>query len=208
MEVTKLEPYKGRVRVHLDGRPKLQLTKSIAYELAIGEQISDDRLRLLEERDQRERAYQRTKRWLVLRPRSEAEIRIRLARNKIVENDRQSVVDRLRDEGLVDDEAFAAAWIENRMAFRPRGAFALRSELRAKGVSQDIIDSMLEGFDEEGAAEAAAAIGARKYTHLSQEVFRKRLGAYLSRRGFSYSVSSPLVERHAAELSGESEEEG
>ena len=203
-----LEPYKGRVRVHLDGRPKLQLTKAIAYELAIGQQISDDRLRLLKERDQQERAYQRTKRWLVLRPRSEAEIQLRLKRRKVAEDDRQSVVDRLRDEGLVDDRAFAEAWIENRMAFRPRGTFALRSELRAKGVSRDIIDSTLEGFDEEGAAEAAAAIGARKFSHLSPEVFRQRLGAYLSRRGFSYSISSPLVERYAGELNGESEEEG
>jgi regulatory protein len=80
------------------------------------------------------------------------------------------------------------------LQFNPRGARALGHELREKGVPVSIIDDTLAGFDEEPAARKAAEAGARRLAHLEPTAFRRRLGAYLARRGFSYAVISPLLE--------------
>ena len=105
----------------------------------------------------------------------------------------------LRQAKLVSDADFAAAWLENRMAFRPRGAWALRVELRARGVPAEIIETALTNFDEQQAAVLAGRQGLRKYEHLSPELFRQRLSAYLQRRGFQHPTIEALVERLAVE---------
>jgi SOS response regulatory protein OraA/RecX len=75
-----------------------------------------------------------------------------------------------------------------------------------KGVSAERIDEVLEGFDDEAAAYQAASVGARKYRNLDRELFRKRLGAYLARRGFQYHLISPAVEHELQEHAGNEQE--
>lgn len=197
---------RGRVRVYLDGQVGLELAKGLAAALSVGQQLGSDQVSELQARDRQESAYRQALRLLARRPRSERELQIRLDRMGLAEADQNEVMGRLREAKLVDDTEFAAAWLENRMAFRPRGAWALRVELRRKGVPEEIIKSALEGFDEEDAALRAARQGARKFEHLSPETFRQRLSAYLVRRGFQHPTISPLVEQLAAERAMESEE--
>jgi len=111
------------------------------------------------------------------------------------EADRQAVVERLRREGGLGDLAFCRAWIENRQDFRPRSTRALRFELKQKGVDPRVIEAALEGYDEGKAVEAAAQAGARKYASLPEDLFRRRLAGYLTRRGFDYPTILPLVAR-------------
>ena len=66
------------------------------------------------------------------------------------------VVDRLRQQGIVDDVSFARFWIENRERFKPMAPRALQYELSQKGVSPDIIESLLPAIDAEASAERAA----------------------------------------------------
>lgn len=154
----------------------------------------------------REAAYRRAVQLIARRLRSERELEIGLERQGLEADDIEAVLGRLRETGLADDLAFARAWIENRMAFRPRGALALRSELRGKGVERAVIERALESFDEAEAASRAAEAGARKYQQLSPDDFRRRLSAYLSRRGFERHTISPLVAELAAQIETESEE--
>jgi regulatory protein len=106
----------------------------------------------------------------------------------------ETVVERLTRAGLLDDREFARYWVENRLQFNPRGARALRQELRQRGVSTSIITDTLAGLSEEAAARKAASAGARRLAHLEPRDFRRRLWAYLARRGFSYTVIEVLVE--------------
>ena len=98
-----------------------------------------------------ERAYQQALGLLSRRPRSENEIRQRLKRKKITEEVQDRVIDRLNDANYLDDLAFARAWVENRNEFRPRSAWAIRAELRKKGVANTTIDEALKEFDDEAA---------------------------------------------------------
>lgn len=196
---------KKRFKVYLDGQYAFSLSRPLVREISLEEQLDDARIEELTALDRQETAYRQAHRLLAVRPRSERELRIRFDRQGVDQPDQEAVLNRLKIEGLLDDAAFARAWIDNRMEFRPRGAWALRSELRGKGVANEVIDQTLEDFNEEEAARRAARAGTRRYKHLSPELFSQRLSAYLSRRGFQYHLISPLVAKHAAGVERESE---
>ena len=110
------------------------------------------------------------------------------------------VLNKLRQNSLVNDHGFAREWVENRNRFKPRGKRALSSELYQKGISIQIIEEVLLDLDEE---ELALRYGHQilpKLKHLDKKVFQEKLYGYLSRRGFSYGISkviiSTLLEEH------------
>lgn len=92
-------------------------------------------------------------RLLGARPRSVAEVRRRLVGAGYRADLAERAIDRLVDLGILDDVAFAAAWVESRDRARPRGARALRTELRRKGVAPEAVEAVL------AAREAGAAGG-------------------------------------------------
>lgn len=83
-------------------------------------------------------------RFLEARARSVGEVRRRLTqagyRSELVEG----AIARLGDLGMLDDEAFARAWVESRDRARPRGESALRRELGLKGLDRSTIDAALD----------------------------------------------------------------
>jgi regulatory protein len=105
-----------------------------------------------------------------------------------------AVIGRLTHAGLLDDREFARYWIDNRARFNPRGLRGLRHELRQKGISRDIIDDVLTAFDVDAAAEKVVEAGARRLSGEEPRDFRRKLQAYMARRGFSYGVIKPLVQ--------------
>ena len=197
---------KNLVDVYLEGSEKIQLGKSLAYDLQIGQSLSDDQIEGLKDRQLEQQLFLKAVDLVSRRLRSESEIRDRFSKYDAGSEIQEKVIARLRDARLLDDLAFAEAWVENRLTFRPRSAWALKFELRKKGVSQELIEKVLEGFDEEKAAYKAALIGSRKYQNLSNDKFRKRLGAYLKRRGFRYHIISPVLDQAWQETIGFDEE--
>jgi regulatory protein len=193
---------KKRVMIHLDGRPAFSLAPVLAATLRVGQTLGQSQVTELKHRQSKEEAYQRALSLLSRRPRSELELRQYFQRRGIDSELADTVLQRLRERGLVDDEAFARAWVENRAAFRPRGPWALRAELRKKGVANETIDAALEGFDQEQAAYKAASKVARRWSELSAEDFRSRLDAYLARRGFDYQVLPRVITRVQSEVRG------
>jgi len=185
---------KNRVSVYLDGQFAFGLAAVKAVCLRVGQVLEDDDIARLCKQDEAERAYERALNFLSYRPRSEAEVRRNLRRKNVEDEVAEVVVERLTRVGLLDDREFARYWIDNRRQFKPRGARALRHELRQKGVSSSIIDHALVGFDEEAAARKAAEARVRRLAHLDPDDFRRKLSAYLARRGFFYSVIAPIVE--------------
>ena len=186
---------RNRINVHLDGNYGFAVDRALAVDLKVGKEISNDEIEALKKLDAEERLYRRAQRLVGRRPRAAQELQNRFERDKIPQDVQQEVMRRLKDRGLINDHAFAEAWIENRQVFRPRSARALRMELRQKGVSNEIIEEHLMNFDDEQAAYAAALKGARRYRSLDWESFRKRMSAYLLRRGFGHSIISSVVTR-------------
>ena len=132
-------------------------------------------------------------RYLSYRPRSEWEIRRHLEKKGFSPTSVQAVLLSLREQKLVDDVAFAEFWKTNRESFSPRSQAMLRSELRRKGIAQDIIAEVIQGVDEEASAYEAAQKKARRFAGSDYDSFRRGVGAFLRQRGFNYEVAQQTV---------------
>ena len=203
LKVQKRNP--RRVNVFLDGRYAFGLAAIEAARLQRGQVLSDEDIERLKEKDSFEKAHDRALRFLSYRPRSEAEVRRYLQGKAVSLAVEEEVIERLTRAKLLDDLAFARYWVENRESFNPRGSRMLRYELRQKGLSEEIIAEALTDLDEEEGAYRVALRRGRRLAHLNQLSFRQKLGAHLLRRGFTYEIVNPTVERAWQELVAEGE---
>jgi len=194
---------KDRVSVYLDGAFAFGLTAVEAVHLRVGQTLSADEIVELQMKDDVERAHERALNYLSYRPRSTAEVRRNLRQKDVDDRVIDAVIGRLTRADLLDDRAFAQYWVENRARFNPRGLRGLRYELRRKGVAHDVIDDALTDFDVEAAARKAVDDGARRLSHEAPRDFRRKLKAYMARRGFSYALIKPLVEQKLEERRAE-----
>ena len=189
-----------RLSIFIDGEYRLSVSEKAAVGLRVGKELSEEDIHQLEEEGEVEKGYQGALRSISRRPHAEQEIRRKMQRRGLSRSVQESVLNRLRSAALLDDAEFAHIWVENRTAFRPRGARALAIELRQKGISRAEIDSALEGFDEAEAAYRAGQKAAHRWKNVSEEEFLKKVGGYLSRRGFSYSMITSVISRLMAEI--------
>jgi regulatory protein len=200
MKITSLKAGKGRekkVNISLDGKPALNLLAETALkeELKIGQELSESRREALAGLDRAQRCLNAAFRYLSYRPRSEAEIRQRLLRRGFDSAAADNALAKLRERGLVDDAAFARFWKDNRESFSPRSRRLTGLELRRKGLPSDVIDDVVREIDEADSAYRAASVRAGRLPLSDYQLFRRRLGAYLGRRGFNYDVIKETVDR-------------
>ncbi|MGD9091639.1 MAG: RecX family transcriptional regulator [Anaerolineales bacterium] len=184
-----------RVSVYLDGEYAFGLSRIIAAWLKVGQHLDEARIVELKNEDTHEIAYQQALKYLNYRERSEAEVRQNLKGHDLPEESIEATMERLRRNKLVDDKRFADNWIDNRNQFRPRGRRALTYELKDKGISDEIIEQTLAGFDESEMAYLAASKKARRWEKLEWRDFRSKIYGFLARRGFNYETIIPVVER-------------
>lgn len=186
-----------RVNVFVDGRFALVLGAQLAAERDVrpGRSLTSDELSALAEAEARRDAMESALRLLAYRPRSERELRDRLARKRF----RRAVIDetlgRLRELGYLDDDAFARFWTETRQTARPRSGRLLAVELRRLGVTKETAEQATADISEEDAAYRAASARLRVLRGLEYPRFRERLGRFLTRRGFAYDVARRTIER-------------
>jgi len=111
----------------------------------------------------------------------------------------EAAVERAEGLGLLDDAAYARNYVQTRAA-RGRGPARLTRDLMAMGVDRAHIDGALaaewpEGSDRTGVPLALAAKRAHQLGNLPRPVKRRRVLAYLARRGFAGRDISDLVAR-------------
>ena len=205
---------KNQVLVHLEGT---EPTKPIApIELAldvmersgvhVGDDVTAKDLAQLQEDDRKWRVRQAALHLLSYRPRAEQELRRRLRSKNFPHALVEWCLRLLEEQGLIDDHAFASAFVRSRIRLRPRGRFRLAQELRQKGVSAEVAEQAIDrAFDNEETSERALACAAargwlaRQGPTLTEslagtdrsrerERTRQRLHAFLSRRGFGSDV--------------------
>jgi regulatory protein len=151
-------------------------------------ELPDAQIEALTGKDHYQRCLNAAIRYLGYRPRSETEIKQRLKRHGYDSDCTEKALTRLKEQGLVDDTAFARFWKDNRESFSPRSRRLTRLELRHKGLSNDIIEQVTGEINDSESAYRAALNKARHFSSADYMDFRRRLGAYLGRRGFGYDV--------------------
>lgn len=142
-------------------------------------------------------------RYLSYRPRTRLELERyirRKIRNKTESPDEENEITEqrlslLRDQGHIDDLAFAQWYVSEKQYFKPRGQIRLKSELKAKGISPDVIDKAFQTAQKTD-TELLADLLRKKYTKSdfeTDDIKRKNIQRLL-RRGFSYGDIKKSIE--------------
>lgn len=139
-------------------------------------------------------------------PRTRAQLQLALTRRNVPGEAAAAVLDRLEEVGLIDDAAYAAAWVQTRHSGRGLARRALAAELRSRGI------------DGEQAAEALAQLDPEVERARAEELVRRRLSAtggltgparerrlvgLLARKGYPAGLAVQVVREVVAEEGGE-----
>lgn len=135
-------------------------------------------------------------RLLTMAPRTRAQLAEALRKREVPEEAAEAVLERFSEVGLIDDEAFAAAWVSSRHAGRGLARRALASELRHRGVDEDTVKEAVEQLDPEQEVETARRLVARKLAStrgLEPAVRTRRLAGMLARKGYGPGLAFRVV---------------
>lgn len=140
--------------------------------------------------------YETALHYLEYRSRSETELRTHLLNKrkydvKVVDR----CIEKLKEIRLIDDNAFAELWIQDRLCHRPKSRMMIKKELLQKGVDNEIANRVTENIDDIEGAYKAGLKKARLLHNLQYRDFYKRLALYLGRRGFSGDAVHSAVGR-------------
>ncbi len=200
-------PSVPRSGIFIDGKFAFSLDNEVVLkeQLKVGQELSSKEVDILTKADQFQSCLNAAFHFLSFRPRSEVETRQRLRRRGYADEEIDRVISKLKQLELLNDAAFAQFWKENRSSFRPRSRRMLNVELQRKGVESEVIKEATEDIDDTENAYKAAIAKVRALRVADYQIFRKKLGGYLQRRGFNYGVINSTVKRVWQEQTGSSE---
>ncbi|MES4890514.1 recombination regulator RecX [Streptomyces sp. NPDC096012] len=158
--------------------------------------------------DPAERARAICLRLLTGTPRTRKQLADALRKREIPEEVAEEVLSRFEEVGLIDDGAFADAWVESRHHGRGLARRALARELRTKGVDSALIDEAVGQLDSEQEETTARELVARKLRAtrgLDRDKRLRRLAGMLARKGYPEGMALRVV-RQALEEEGEDTE--
>ena len=196
---------RDRVLVHIEDLDPLEIALEVMDRsgVHVGAELEPGDLARLREDDSRWRVRQAALHLLSYRPRAEQELRTRLRAKSFPPALVEWCIHLLGEQGLLDDHAFASAYVRSRIRLRPQGRFRLSQELRRKGVAAEVADRAIEDafLEEEASEHGLAKEAAQRWVerqsrtvaealaanHRSpeRERGRRRLHAFLNRRGFT-----------------------
>lgn len=141
-------------------------------------------------------------------PRTRKQLADALRKREIPEDAAEEVLSRFEEVGLINDSAFADAWVESRHHGRGLARRALARELRTKGVDGATIDeavAQLDSEQEEATARELVARRLRSTRGLDRDRRLRRLAGMLARKGYPEGMALRVV-RQALEQEGEDTE--
>jgi regulatory protein len=199
--------HNDRVNVSLDGAFAFGLNASIVLEqrLYVGQELSEDDVRALRQSEDVSTATQAAIRLVAHQARTESELRKRLARNGFPAPAIEAAIERMREWNYLDDQDFARRWVESREGHRPRSASMIKRELVGKGVDAETAEQVVDeaAIDEYKIALDLGLKWAARPVREDPEARRRRLAAYLQRRGFGWDIVRRVLD---ASLSDSTEE--
>ncbi|MEK4241372.1 regulatory protein RecX [Janibacter indicus] len=129
-------------------------------------------------------------------PKSRKQLQEALTRKGCPPEVAREVLDRFEEVGLVDDEAYAQAFIRSKQAGRGLARRAISHELRAKGVDDELAQSLLDEVDPEDERARAHELVAKKLRSmhgLDRAVQTRRLAGMLARKGYGHDVARVVI---------------
>ncbi len=199
----------GNLVVEINGARYASLPADLVSALGVelNLELDEDRFERLSRVADVEAAYTVALRMLAARPRAVNELLLRLRDRGHNPSAVAEAVGRLESKGLLDDSEFARHFTRVRLS-RGHGPPRILTDLLSRGVERRVaeraIDEVvaLEGVDPEEQARELALKRARQLGDLPAAALRRRLLAYLARRGYRGWEVTDVVESVVGEVDG------
>ncbi|GII89901.1 regulatory protein RecX [Sinosporangium siamense] len=133
---------------------------------------------------------------LTLAPKTRAQLADALRKREIPDEVAEAVLSRFSEVGLIDDEAFAEAWVSSRHHGRGLARRALAAELRHRGVEDEMVKAAVDRLDPDQEVETARRLVAKKLAStrgLAPEVRMRRITGMLARKGYAPGLAFRVV---------------
>ncbi|MBC8145631.1 MAG: RecX family transcriptional regulator [bacterium] len=171
----------------------------VKYALFKGREVTQHFLDEVMSAEELYQARQCAMRMLGRRMRSVHEIRTKLAEKEFPGETIDATLEFLRSYGMIDDDAFARAFVSDQLMRRPVGRRKLEQDLRTKGIAKDAAGELVLALvDDDCELSNAIAAAEKKFPLLRQGDAMKRdraLASFLAGRGFSWNVIANVVKQ-------------
>lgn len=197
MKITKISAQvkrPDRFSIFVDEKYSFSLSANqlLEQKLASGDELTEAELKRLKKLSDDDKIYAAALNYIAIRQRSRWEIETYLSRKKADQQLSTQIIEKLENLKLVNDEAFAKAWIENRKLLNPRSYRKLVAELKAKHVPDEIITKVLKKDTEEEREILKMLIAKkRQQTKYKDDL---KLAQFLARQGFNYDDIKSLLQ--------------
>lgn len=209
-KITKISAQKtpGRYNIFINDRFAFGISEDllVEFELHKGMEISQSLKDRLLDQEKIQKAYHEALNYLGYRQRSEKEVSDYLI-EKGYDTEIESVIQKLHDLRLLDDQLFADMYVRTAVAGGKKGSQKIERELLQKGIDDEkIMRSLHENYTEEMQTDNALKLAEKKWSairHQSEREAQQKLSQYLKQRGFD----QPIIQRALQILDPEMDQE-
>lgn len=192
MKITAKQGKGTKIHISIDGEYLLTVDEDFWFSSGYvsGDEIDDGDLAAFKEAAVSRLAFNSAMFSLDMRDHSEKEIRQKLIR-KYDEHSVDSAVEKLIGLGLINDRRYAELLTRELFERKKYGKNRVRSELFRHGIASDIINEVIEAYEEENDSDNVEKIvdiiRKKYYNKLIDEKSRQKVVAALVRLGYSFS---------------------
>lgn len=202
--IEKLKRRKNWKKCIFDSEEFLELPDEIIIRnaLSAGMKISKEKFAKLKDEAETARGKDQSLRLLSYSARSEKELNRRMRRSGINQATARAVINDLKRLRLIDDEEVALKFVNDLIRRKPAGEFLLRAELQKRGISDAVIDSVVNQTFKEVSPVELARQGMQQWLSRHPRTIstkrRQKIAQYLFKRGFSWEIIDEVTGESSA----------
>ncbi len=178
---------KGLSQLYIDGEEAMKLDTFTleANGIKTGQSLTDEELFGLIKKSEAHRASEKALYLLEYRARSKKELIDKVSEVASKETAEQTA-DRMEELGLIDDREFARVFVRQLFSVKKFGKRRVVQELRIKGISPEIIDEVIEEYEDEPIEKIKMLLEKKYRGFADDEKIKRRAVSALQRYGYSF----------------------
>ena len=181
--------------IYVDGTYAFSVSLLEAASLHTGSKLTPAQFARFLKEHQLYTAYKTAIGYLTRSPRSFHEIQCHLRKKKYSAETIDACMEKLNQNGYIDDTNYARLFVEQRIRFNPRSKYALRFELSRKGIDAEVVEEVVSPLNDYDLAFAAVTKKMRRWHTLPEADLKIKVMSFLSQRGFGYDVAGDTFDR-------------
>lgn len=193
----KAQKNQKRVNINLDGSFGfgLDLENFMKLQLKVNQELSQKEINEIIKKSELSKSFDKTLRFVMVRPRSQKEVKDYFRRKEVDASLHQIIFDKLIKLELLDDQKFAKWWIDQRLQFKLKSQKDITFELRQKGIDTNTIKNTLDDseIDEVKIAKELIAKKSYKWQKFDEKTRRQKISQYLVGKGFNWNVVNDVL---------------